>query len=87
MRSTLFSPVASHAFLSERTRYRKLPASYPDVSLFYENVRAKEGGKETRDAKSSTGKPRRLPSVSFPWSHAVHHSFRARLCHAKGGGW
>ena len=29
---------------------------------FDENVRAKEGGKETR-----------LPSVPFPWSLAVHH--------------
>ena len=29
---------------------------------------------------------RRLPSVPFPWSLAVHHqslAFRARLCHAK----
>ena len=43
---------------------------------FDENVRAKEGGKET------TG----LLSVPFPWSLAVHHqslAFRARLCHAK----
>ena len=35
-----------------------------------ENVRAKEGGKET------------TPSVPFPWSLAVHHqslAFRARL--------
>ena len=47
-------------------------ASHPDVSL-HENVRAKEGGKETA---------LRLPSVAFPWSLAVHHqslAFRARL--------
>ena len=50
-----------------------------------ENVRAKEGGKET------TGETRgetalRLPSVPFPWSLAVHHqslAFRTRLYHAK----
>ena len=51
-------------------------ASYPDVSLD-ENVRVKEGGKET------TGEiALRLPSVAFPWSLAVHHqslTFRARL--------
>ena len=42
-----------------------------------ENVRAKEGGKET------TGETvLRVPSVPFPWSLAVHHqslAFRARL--------
>ena len=41
-----------------------------------ENVRSKEGGKET------TGKP----AVSFPWSLAVHNqslAFRARLYEAK----
>ena len=51
-------------------------ASYPDVSLD-ENVRAKEGGKETTGETAL-----RLPSVAFPWSLAVHHqslAFRARL--------
>ena len=33
-----------------------------------ENVRAKEGGKETKGETSL-----RLPSVPFPWSLAVHH--------------
>ena len=47
-------------------------ASYPHVSLD-ENVRAKEGGKETT-------------SVPLPWSLTVHHqslAFRARLYDAK----
>ena len=51
-------------------------ASYPDVSLD-ENVRVKEGGKETTGETAL-----RLPSVAFPWSLAAHHqslSFRARL--------
>ena len=51
-------------------------ASYPDVSLD-ENVRVKEGGKETTGETAL-----RLPSVAFPWSLAVHHqslAFRARL--------
>ena len=42
-----------------------------------ENVRAKEGGKETTGETAL-----RLPSVPFPWSLAVHHqslAFRARL--------
>jgi len=46
-------------------------ASYPDVSLSLsldENVRAKEGGKETAGETAL-----RLPSVPFPWSLAVHH--------------
>ena len=50
---------------------------------FDENLRAKEGGKETR-----------LPSVPFPWSLAVHHqSLVSRLplpCEKRsawGGGW
>ena len=47
------------------------PASNPDVSLSLsldENVRAKEGGKETMGETAL-----RLPSVPFPWSLAVHH--------------
>ena len=55
-------------------------ASYPDVSLD-ENVRVKEGGKETTGETAL-----RLPSVAFPWSLAVHHqslAFRARLYDAK----
>ena len=51
-------------------------ASYPDVSLD-ENVRVKEGGKETTGETAL-----RLPSVAFPWSLAVHHqslAFRFRL--------
>ena len=46
-----------------------------------ENVRAKEGGKETTGETSF-----RRPSVHFPWSLAVHHqslAFRARLYDAK----
>ena len=44
-------------------------ASNPDVSLSLdENVRAKEGGKETMGETAL-----RLPSVPFPWSLAVHH--------------
>ena len=46
-----------------------------------ENVRAKEGGKETKGETAL-----HLPSVPFPWSLAVHHqslAFRARLYHAK----
>ena len=46
-----------------------------------ENVRAKEGGKETAGETAL-----RLPSVPFPWSLAVHHQslgFRARLYHAR----
>ena len=42
-----------------------------------ENVRAKEGGKETTGETSL-----RPPSVPFPWSLAVHHqslAFRAPL--------
>ena len=42
-----------------------------------ENVRAKEGGKETTGETAL-----RPPSVPFPWSLAVHHqsfAFRARL--------
>ena len=42
-----------------------------------ENVRAKEGGKETTGETAL-----RLPSIPFPWSLAVHHqslAFRARL--------
>ena len=42
-----------------------------------ENVRAKEGGKETTGETAL-----RLPSVPFPWSLAVHHqllAFRPRL--------
>ena len=42
-----------------------------------ENVRAKEGGKETTGETAL-----RLPSVPFPWSLAVYHqslAFRARL--------
>ena len=42
-----------------------------------ENVRAKEGGKETTGETSF-----RRPSLPFPWSLAVHHQslvFRARL--------
>ena len=48
---------------------------------FDENVRAKEGGKETAGETSL-----RLPSVPFLWSLAVHYqslALRARLCHAK----
>ena len=46
-----------------------------------ENVRAKEGGKETAGETAL-----RLPSVPFPWSLAVHHqslTFRLRLYGAK----
>ena len=46
-----------------------------------ENVRAKEGGKETTGETAL-----RLLSVPFPWSLAVHHqslAFRARLYNAK----
>ena len=46
-----------------------------------ENVRAKEGGKETTGETSF-----RRPSLPFPWSLAVHHQslvFRARLYDAK----
>ena len=45
-----------------------VPASYPDVD---ENVRAKEGGKETTGPSHG--------SLRFITSH----SFRARLCYAK----
>ena len=44
-------------------------------------MRAKEGGKEATGEMSLC-----LPSVSFPWSLAVHHqslAFRARLYDAK----
>ena len=54
-----------------------------------ENVRAKEGGKETTGETSL-----RLPSVPFPWSLAVHHQSlvsRSPLpCEKRsawGGGW
>ena len=46
-----------------------------------ENVRAKEGGKETTGETAL-----RLPSVPFPWSLVVHHQslmFRVRLYGAK----
>ena len=54
-----------------------------------ENVRAKEGGKETTVETAFRFTFRlflRLPSVPFPWSLAIHHqslAFRARLYHAK----
>ena len=50
-----------------------------------ENVRAKEGGKETT-GETALRLTLRLPSLPFPWSLAVHHqtlAFRARLYHAK----
>ena len=57
------------------------PCLVPRRLSLDENVRTKEGGKETT-AETSL----RLPSVSFPWSLAVHQqslAFRARLYHAK----
>ena len=54
----------------------RLPRTQTSLSLD-ENVRAKEGGKETTGETAL-----RLPSISFPWSLAVHHqslTFRARL--------
>ena len=63
---------------------RYLPRTQTSLSLSLsldENVRAKEGGKETAGETAL-----RLPSVPFPWSLAVHHqslAFRARLYHAK----
>jgi len=44
-----------------------LPRTQTSLSLD-ENVRAKEGGKETTGETSL-----RLPSLPFPWSLAVHH--------------
>ena len=44
---------------------------------FDENVRAKEGGKET------TGDACRLYPSHGPLRFITSHSFRARLCHAK----
>ena len=55
---------------------RYLPRTQTSLSLSLdENVREKEGGKET--------------TVTFPWFLAVHHqslAFRARLYHAKNEG-
>ena len=53
-------------------------ASNPDVSLslslsLNENVRAKEGGKETTGETAF-----RQPSVPFPWSLAAHHQWLAK---------
>ena len=68
-------PLMGHCTVKPRLTYTRFirPASYPDVSLSLdENVRAKEGGKET--------------TVSFSWPLAVHHqslTFRARFYHAK----
>ena len=46
-----------------------LPRTQTSLSLSLdENVRAKEGGKETMGETAL-----RLPSVPFPWSLAVHH--------------
>ena len=56
-------------FLTLICQYPVISASYPHVSLSLdENVRAKEGGKETTGETAL-----RLPSVPFPWSLAVHH--------------
>ena len=58
--------IFSALFASCGNELRLTTTSYPDD----ENVRAKEGGKET----------------PFPWSLAVHHqshAFGARLCHSK----
>ena len=55
--------------------YKIITASYPDAALSM-----KMWGRREEDNE------RRLPSVPFPWSLAVHHqslAFRARLCHAK----
>ena len=57
-----------------------LPRIQTSLSLD-ENVRAKEGGKETTGETAL-----RLPSVPFPWSLAVHHqslAFGARLYDTK----
>ena len=56
-------------FLTLICQYPVISASYPHVSLSLdENVRAKDGGKETTGETAL-----RLPSVPFPWSLAVHH--------------
>ena len=60
---------------------QKVTCLVPRCLSFDENMRAKEGGKETTGETAL-----RLPSVPFPWSLAVHHqslAFRARFCQAK----
>ena len=53
------------------------PCLVPRRLSFDENVRAKEGGKET------TGETCRLYPSHGPLWFITSHSFRARLCHAK----
>ena len=57
--------------------YKIVSASYPDPLFRW---------KCERKGRREEDNERRLPSVPFPWSLAVHHqslAFRASLCHAK----
>ena len=62
---------------SRSSREKDLNCLVPRRFSLDENVRAKEGGKETTGETAL-----RLTSVPFPWSLAVHHqvlAFRTRL--------